>query len=236
MTFAILGSDPADGKLGIAIATYSLAVGATCPQIQAGTGVATSQASTNPAVGEQLLELLKSGRNPAYAFEQAIANDTYPEFRQIALLTADGQVLVHSGTHTKPFSGHITGENCIAVGNFLADVGVLEQMVQAFEDLPDSAPFTTRLIAALEAGKSAGGQREPESGESLTERSACLMVAAPGESFPIDIRVDFSEDAISALRQALAAYDPMHQYYLARAENPENLPLQYDFVKRLNPT
>ena len=148
MTFAILGSDPADGKLGIAIATYSLAVGATCPQIQAGTGVATSQASTNPAVGEQLLELLKSGRNPSYAFEQAIANDSYPEFRQIALLTADGQVLVHSGTHTKPFSGHITGENCIAVGNFLADVGVLEQMVQAFEDLPDSAPFTTRLIAA----------------------------------------------------------------------------------------
>ena len=33
MTFTILGRDPETGKIGIGIATYSLAVGATCPFI-----------------------------------------------------------------------------------------------------------------------------------------------------------------------------------------------------------
>ena len=236
MTFTILGRDPADGKLGIAIATYSLAVGATCPQILPGTGVVTSQASTNPAIGEELIELLKNGTDPAAALERAVASDSHPEFRQIALLTADGEALVHSGANTKPFSGHVEGKNCIAVGNFLADAGVLKQMARAFENLPTSDPLASRLVAALEAGKAAGGQREPDSGTYLAERSACLVVATPGEPFPVDIRVDFSEDAIPALRRALAAYNPMHRYYLARAENPASLPNQYDFVKRLNPT
>jgi len=38
------------------------------------------------------------------------------------------------------------------------------------------------------------------------------------------------------LSHALAAYNPMHRYYLQRAENPASLPNQYDFVKRLDPT
>ena len=62
------------------------------------------------------------------------------------------------------------------------------------------------------------------------------MVATPGEPFPVDIRVDFSEDAVPALRDAFAAYNPMHRYYIARAENPTDLPYQYDVVKRLNST
>jgi uncharacterized Ntn-hydrolase superfamily protein len=236
MTFTILGRDPTDGKLGIAIATYSLAVGATCPQILPGTGVVTSQAATNPAIGQELIELLKNGTDPATALKQVVTNDSQPEFRQIALLTANGEALVHSGANTKPFSGHVTGENCVAVGNFLADKGVLEQMAQAFDDTTATEPLAKKLIAALEAGKTAGGQREPHSGTHLAERSACLVVAAPEEPFPVDIRVDFSEDAIPALSHALAAYNPMHRYYLQRAENPASLPNQYDFVKRLDPT
>ena len=54
MTFTILGRDPSTGELGRGIATYSLAVGATCPQMSPGIGVVTSQASTNPVIGEEI--------------------------------------------------------------------------------------------------------------------------------------------------------------------------------------
>ncbi len=235
MTFTILGRDTSSGELGIGIATYSLAVGATCPQILPGVGVATSQASTNPAIGEELMDLLRGGANPAGALEQAVGNDPHPEFRQVALLAPTGDVLVHSGANTKPFSGYAGGENCAAVGNFLADARVLEAMVGGFEDGADETPLAERLISALEAGKKAGGQNEAD-GTHLAERSACLVVAAPGQPFPVDIRVDFSEDAIPALRESFTAYGPMHQYYLARAENPTDLPFQYDVVKQLNST
>ena len=233
MTFTILGRDPSNGKLGIGIATYSLAVGATCPQILPGVAVTTSQASTNPAIGRELMELLKGGVDPAAALEQSVANDSHPEFRQVALLTSGGDALVHSGANTKPFSGHVSGKNCLAVGNFLTGANVLEHMVRAFETERGSNPLAERLISALEGGKKAGGQNAAD-GTHLPERSACLMVAAPAELFPVDIRVDFSEDAIPALRGAFEAYDPMHQYYLERAEDPTDLPYQYDVVKRLN--
>ena len=113
MTFTILGRDPSNGKLGIGIATYSLAVGATCPRILRGVGVATSQASTNPGIGRELIELLKDGLDPAIALERSVANDSHPEFRQVALLTPAGNALVHSGANTKPFSGYVRGKNCV---------------------------------------------------------------------------------------------------------------------------
>jgi uncharacterized Ntn-hydrolase superfamily protein len=235
MTYTILGRDPSSGELGIGIATYSLAVGATCPEVLQGVGVVTSQASTNPAIGQVLIELLQRGTDPVSALEQSLANDSHPESRQVALLTPEGAPLVHSGGDTKPFSGFASGENCVAVGNFLAGSDVVEQMVRAFGDDRTPAPLAERLILALEGGKNAGGQNETD-GTHLSERSACLMVAAPGEPFPVDIRVDFSGDAIPALREAFAAYDTLHRYYIARAENPTGLPYQYDVVKRLGAT
>ena len=236
MTFTILGRDPANGELGIGIATYSLAVGATCPKVLPGVGVATSQASTNPAISERLMELLENGTDPASALEQAVANDSHPEFRQVALLTPHGDALVHSGAKTKPFSGYLSGDNCVAVGNFLTDARVLGAMVSKFEGDTENVSLAERLISALEGGKSAGGQNMADGTQHLPERSACLVVAAPGDSFPVDIRVDFSEDAIPALRKAFAAYGPMHRYYLARAHDPTDLPFQYDVVKDPDPS
>ena len=77
MTFSILGRDPENGDLGIAIATYSLAVGATCPQILPGIAVVTSQAATNPTIGENLLTRLKQGEKTDNAFDGAIQSDSY---------------------------------------------------------------------------------------------------------------------------------------------------------------
>jgi uncharacterized Ntn-hydrolase superfamily protein len=235
MTFTILGRDPDSGELGIAIATYSLAVGASCPQILPGIGVLTSQASTNPAIGEEVMELLEDGVDPVSALMQALASDPFPDSRQVALLTPTGEPLIHSGANTKPFSGHITDIDCVAVGNFLDSESVLTAMVAGFENEEEMAgnpSLARKLLAALRAGKEAGGQAGSD-GDRLPERSACILIGGLGERFPTDIRIDVSDDAIPALQQAFDAYTPMHEYYLARAENPTDLPSQDVWVKNL---
>ena len=237
MTFTILGRDPKTGELGIAIATYSLAVGATCPKILPGIAVATTQASTNPAIAEEIMELIEDGSDPVQAFMEALANDEHSEFRQVALMLPEGTPLIHSGGNIKPVSGHLNGNNCAAVGNFLADEEILPALINGFENptTPNKSDpnLANRLLSALDSGKQAGGQSRAD-GSHLNERSACLIVGVPGEKFPIDIRIDASEDAITELRSSYEQYLPMHNFYLQRAEDPTSLPSQDDWVKSLN--
>ena len=237
MTFTILGRDPKTGELGIAIATYSLAVGATCPKILPGIAVATTQASTNPAIAEEIMELIEDGSDPVQAFMEALANDEHSEFRQVALMLPEGTPLIHSGGNIKPVSGHLNGNNCAAVGNFLADEEILPALINGFENptTPNKSALNlaNRLLSALDSGKQAGGQSRAD-GSHLNERSACLIVGVPGQKFPIDIRIDASEDAITELRSSYEQYLPMHNFYLQRAEDPTSLPSQDDWVKSLN--
>ena len=225
MTFTILGRDPNTGELGIGIATYSLAVGATCPQILPGIAVATSQASTNPAIAEEIMELIEDGEDPSDAFMQALANDEHPSFRQVALLQPTDAPIVHSGADIKPVSGHQIGENCVAVGNFLANEDVLPAMVASFEKLTTDTRLADRLLSALDAANQAGGQASTD-GTHLPERSAALMIGAPGERFPVDVRIDVSDNAIPELRRAYTSYTEMHEFYLLRADDPTELPSQ----------
>ena len=235
MTFTILGRDPETGSIGIGIATYSLAVGATCPFMLPGSSVLTSQAAANPKIREKIITLIRNGCKPVEAMEQAVRDDPYPEYRQIALLTSTGEVSVHSGSQTRPFSGYSEGQDCIAVGNFLKSERVLEAMTDEFKGLRKEASLIDRLVAALDAGRNAGGQ-EGSDGKRLAERSACLMVHTSGEQFPLDTRVDYSGDAIPELKKAVDAYQAMHKFYLARATNPADLPPQDQWPGNLDPS
>ena len=105
-------------------------------------------------------------------------------------------------------------------------------MVETFEKFDKNSSLADRMIASLKSGKETGGQTGSD-GSLLPERSACVMVAVPGEAFPIDVRIDFSFDAILDLSVAYNAYLPMHRYYLDRAKNPVNLPAQDTWTKRL---
>ena len=105
-------------------------------------------------------------------------------------------------------------------------------MTNEFNGLHTEASLIDRLIAALNAGKHAGGQ-EGSNGKRLAERSACLMVHTSGEQFPVSTRVDFSGDAIPELQKAVNAYQTMHKFYLTRATNPADLPPQDQFSGNL---
>ena len=58
-----MGFDKKKSRIGIAIATYSLAVGSTCPQLVKNRYAITSQASTNPLIGEKIAKEIKKKRS-----------------------------------------------------------------------------------------------------------------------------------------------------------------------------
>ena len=89
-------------------------------------------------------------------------------------------------------------ENGVAVaGNMLASLGVLEEMIVAF-DHSEAAPLADRLLAALVAAEIAGGDLRGT-------RSAAIKVYER-ERYPhVDVRVDWSQAPIDELRHVLEA-------------------------------
>tara|TARA_B100000745_G_scaffold197324_1_gene130045 strand:+ start:102 stop:797 length:696 start_codon:yes stop_codon:yes gene_type:complete len=226
MTFSILAKDPNTKEIGIAIATYSLAVGATCPYFIKGKAVITSQSSTNPKIGQRIKKLIENKKDPENAFNSSIKEDPFYNFRQVALLTFENKPLVFTGNEVKKYCGSVIGNNCIAIGNYLAGKNVLDSMIENFENKNNNMPLGEKLILSLLSAKKSGGQKSLE-GNQLPERSACIIVSSIEELFPVNLRIDSSSNPISDISDLYSEYLGMHNYYLKRASNPKDLPPQY---------
>ncbi len=51
----------------------------------------------------------------------------------VTVMTTDGQSAFYSGEKTLGVNNALSGENCVAAGNLLANPDVIAAMVQAFE-------------------------------------------------------------------------------------------------------
>ena len=91
--------------------------------------------------------------------------------------------------------------------------------------------FERRLLAAIEAGRDAGGQVGNDG--HLTERSAAVMVHGEYDHAELDLRVDLHDKAIEELRRAFEEYELYRGYYKERSKNPKDAMPQYDFVQTL---
>ena len=89
-------------------------------------------------------------------------------------------------------------------------------MVAAFEADP-SLPLAERLVRALEAGVSAGGEEGPV-------HSAGVLVARDVEWPVVDLRADWDDAPVLALRRAWEVYEPQVDDYVRRALDPEAAP------------
>ena len=83
MTYTVIARDSQTGQLGIGIATYSLAAGASCSYIRPGIGAVSTQAATFPAHGPDLLDSLEHGVNLQDAFGFLAASVFHGEYRQV---------------------------------------------------------------------------------------------------------------------------------------------------------
>jgi uncharacterized Ntn-hydrolase superfamily protein len=223
MTYTIMARDSETGELGIGIATYSLAVGATCPHIEPGLGAVSTQAFTNADLGPMALSALGKGVSAEVALQAIKANDGDFEYRQVGIVPADGPIAIHTGPHARKWSGHAITEHVLTMGNGLAGQQVVDAMMSGFETT--GGTLAGRLLAALEAGQNAGGQ-EPSPGNHLAERSSVLLVYGESGVAKTDLRVDVHETAVDDLRRLYELYSTYAPYYEERHHSPSTLPAQ----------
>ena len=172
MTYTVIGRCGTSGRLGIAIATYSLAVGGYCPSIRAGVGAVSTQAFVNPGLGPLALRLMALGYRAEKVMAELAESDPEFDWRQIALIDRDGGAVAHTGRNTRPWSGHVTADGVVAMGNVLAGEAVVTAIAEGFEASAGEG-LDERLLRALEAGRDAGGQQGADG--HLPERSAGLL-------------------------------------------------------------
>lgn len=190
-TFSVVGFDPATGALGVAVATARLAVGNRVPFVEYGVGAIATQANTHVALGYDGLRELRAGKTAQAALAAILSRDTGKETRQVSMIDAKGNGAAFTGEQAEECKGHIVGKYCIAAGNMLAAENTLAEMVDAFS--MHSGSLADKLMAALEAGQRAGGDKRGKI-------SAALSVVVDHGHPYLDLRVDRSSDPVADLR------------------------------------
>ncbi len=195
MTWSLIVHDPQTQGFGLAITTCNLAVGASCPFLRRGVGAVSTQSITNRYLGPAVLDGMARGLHPAAAIEGALAGDEGKGLRQVHAVDVHGRSAVWTGANCVPWAGGITGQGWSVAGNMLASEAVVADTMAAFL-ARDELPLPERLLAALEAGEAAGGDRRGR-------QSAALYIITT-EDFPdLDLRVDDHREPLKELARLL---------------------------------
>lgn len=204
-TFSILGYDPETGEVGGAVQSRVFSVGNGVLWAEAGIGVVATQAIVDVSYGPQGLDLLATGLPPEEVVAALLRNDPNPRpegwpigGRQFAVMDATGSVAAHTGPEASDWAGHRVGRHVSAQGNILAGPDVVDAMVEAFEKTEGHLSF--RLLAALEAGQAAGGDRRG------MQSAAMLIVKEDGgvwlnNDVVLRLQVDDHDQPIQELRR-----------------------------------
>jgi len=192
MTWSLLARDEA-GYFGMAIASRFFAVGSLCVHSRRGVGALSSQALLNPLYGPAGLGLLAQHCSPEQAIEQLIQHDQGRDQRQLHILPFKGLPAAHTGSACVDWCGHLLEDGLSVAGNMLAGPKVIEHTAQAFKDTRGK-PMGERLLAALDAGQAAGGDKRGK-------QAAALKIHMDEDYLQLDLRVDDHEEPFVELRR-----------------------------------
>jgi uncharacterized Ntn-hydrolase superfamily protein len=204
MTFSIVARDPGNGDLGIAVASKFPAVGAVVPWARAAVGAVATQSWANTDFGPEGLALMDGGLDADSALARLLGADDGADARQVGLVDGSGGAATFTGEGCMPWCGGIAGDGYACQGNILVGESVVTEMAGAFKRT--DGELCDRLMSALEAGDSAGGDRRGR-------QSAALLVVREHGGYEgrndryIDLRVDDHPDAVTELRRVFTEYD-----------------------------
>jgi uncharacterized Ntn-hydrolase superfamily protein len=197
MTYSIVARDPETGELGVAVQSRAFNTGAIVPWGEPGVGVVATQSYSELSYGPQGLELLRAGKSPEQALAELVADDDASEYRQVAILDAEGLVAVHVGEACIPAAGFASGEGFSTQANMVDSERVWESMAEAFAG--SEGPLADRLLGALDAAEAAGGDWRGR------QAGGILVVGPEGKPWDreVDLRVDDHADPLGELRRLL---------------------------------
>lgn len=133
MTYSLVARDAATGELGVAVQSRSFGTGAACPWARAGVGAVATQSFTLRSYGPRALDLVGAGSSPAEALATLTAQDELRDFRQVAIVDAEGRVAAHTGAACIASAGSVAGAGFSAQGNMLRTDEVVPALAAAFE-------------------------------------------------------------------------------------------------------
>lgn len=212
MTFTIVARCPETRDLGIATATRSYAVGARVSHVASRLGAIAVMSRADARIGRFGMSLLERGYSAQHVVDQLVANDRWPEQRQLCVIDDDGGIAVRTGADNVAWAGHRVHGNYVALGNVLPGPQTLEGIRRGFEASAGKS-FEERLLIAIEHGRDAGGQIGGQT-------SAAILVYGEDKFARVDLRVDQHEEPVGELRRVFESYRPYIPYYVQRQRDP----------------
>jgi uncharacterized Ntn-hydrolase superfamily protein len=217
MTWSIVAFDAPTGAFAVAIASRAFAIGARCPFLRAGVGGVATQSISNSYLGPRVLDLMERGGAPAAAIAAALEGDAGRDLRQVHAVDRHGRTAAWTGRNCVDWAGERTGEGVSVAGNMMINDKVVSATFDGF--VASKGQLAERLIAGLDAGEAAGGDRRG--------RQAAALKLVTTEDFPdIDLRVDDHPRPLVELRRLLAIYrqqlEPNRAMYPSKA-NPSGM-------------
>jgi uncharacterized Ntn-hydrolase superfamily protein len=218
MTYSIVARDAGTGQFGVAVASRFFAVGAVVPHMEGRVGAIATQAFISPLYGTDGLEMLKRGASAREVVDAVTGRDAGAHSRQLHVVDAEGRVAAFTGEKCIGWAGQVEGDGVSVAGNMLAGPQVVSRTLAVYEERSD-LPLAERLLAAMEAGELAGGDKRGR-------QSAALRIHR-GEAYPwIDIRADDHADPLAELRRLLAVAGERYLHVaetLPTSDNPSGL-------------
>ena len=191
--------------MGCAVQSRYFAVGSVVPWARAGVGAAATQAAGVAIYGKRSLEELAGGAAPEEALERVLADDPGRETRQLGIVTADGRAAAFTGADCLDWAGHRVGPGWAVQGNILAGAAVVDEMARAYAEAV--GPLVERLVAALEAGQAAGGDRRgQQSAAVVVERVSARFESREGIDRVCELRVEDHPEPIVELRRLVGIW------------------------------
>lgn len=216
MTFSLVGRCAETGMFGVAISSSSPAVAARCAYAEAGVGAVASQNVTDPRLGTRGLALMREGASASEAIAVLRRSSQHIAYRQVLAVDASGDTAIHSGENALGIWAEARATDVASGGNLLASAGVPQAIVDAF--LAASGHLGDRLLAALKAGRDAGGEAGPV-------HSAGLLLVDKVAWPAAELRCDWSDACpIDDIARAWQVYKPQIDDYVSRALNPTAAP------------
>ena len=220
MTFSIVARSADGQSWGVAVASKFLAVGSVVPAAVAGIGAIATQATANVAYKGQALAHLDDGATAGVALTRLLEDDPGRDERQLGIVDGEGDAASHTGPDCLDWAGGVLGDGVAIQGNILVGAEVVEAMRDAWEASADEPGLARRLLAALQAGDAAGGDRRGR-------QSAALLVVSEGAGYgggddvAVDLRVDDHQEPCAELARLL----DLNDLYLTASSEDEKVPL-----------
>lgn len=218
MTFSIVARSTDGESWGVAVASKFLAVGSVVPAAVAGIGAVATQAQANVAYKGLALSHLDEGATAEVALARLLEEDPGHDHRQVGIVDSEGNAATYTGHQCFDWAGGEAEHGVAIQGNILAGPEVVQAMKAAWDESSDEPGLARRLLATLQAGDQAGGDRRGR-------QSAALIVVRDeagyggGDDVAVDLRVDDHPEPCIELERLL----DLNELYLTASTDQEKV-------------